>query len=63
MAKPNRKAARHGRTISELVKMALRLVRSRPTSGALPDLPSFHSGGALVDIADRDALYQAMEGR
>jgi hypothetical protein len=29
----------------------------------LPALPSFHSGGALVDIADRDALYQAMEGR
>jgi hypothetical protein len=23
----------------------------------------FHSGGAFVDIADRDALYQAMEGR
>jgi hypothetical protein len=23
----------------------------------------FRSGGALVDIADRDALYQAMEGR
>jgi hypothetical protein len=26
-------------------------------------LPTLHSGGTLVDIADRDALYQAMEGR
>jgi hypothetical protein len=26
-------------------------------------LPTFHSGGTLVDIADRNALYQATEGR
>jgi len=26
-------------------------------------LPTFNSGGELVDIADRDALYDAMEGR
>ena len=29
----------------------------------LPALPSFKSGGALVDVADRDALYRAMEER
>jgi len=29
----------------------------------LQPLPSFKSGGALVDIADREALYRAMEGR
>jgi hypothetical protein len=29
----------------------------------VPELPTFRSGGALVDVADRDALYQAMEGR
>ena len=29
----------------------------------LPSLPSFKSGGALVDLADREALYRAMEGR
>jgi hypothetical protein len=29
----------------------------------LPPLPSFDGGGALVDIADREALYRAMEGR
>jgi hypothetical protein len=26
-------------------------------------LPTFESGGVLVDISDRDALYQAMERR
>ncbi len=29
----------------------------------LAALPKFRSGGALVDVADRDALYHAMEGR
>jgi hypothetical protein len=28
----------------------------------IPPLPTFRSGGTLVDIADRHALYQAMEG-
>jgi hypothetical protein len=34
--------------------------RKRPD---LPPLPSFQSGGALVEVADRQALYEAMEGR
>jgi hypothetical protein len=34
--------------------------RKRPD---LPPLPSFKSGGALVEIADREKLYEAMEGR
>ncbi len=64
MAELKREAARQGRTMSEMVETALRLLlRSRRKPGAPPTLPSFHSGGALVDIADRDALYQAMEGR
>jgi hypothetical protein len=57
-------AARRGCTMSELVETALRLLlASRPRPSKLPALPSFRSGGALVDIADRDALYAAMEGR
>ncbi|MBH0198198.1 MAG: ribbon-helix-helix protein, CopG family [Nitrospira sp.] len=59
-------AARQGRTISELVEAALRrlLESARETHPAkLPPLPSCKLGGALVDIADREALYQAMEGR
>ena len=64
MAELKREAARQGRTMSDLVETALRLLlRSRPKRGALPELPTFRSGGALVDISDREALYSAMEGR
>jgi hypothetical protein len=64
MAQLRREAARQGRTMSELVETALRnLFRAGKETAELPPLPSFHGGGAVVDIADRDALYQAMEGR
>jgi Arc/MetJ family transcription regulator len=64
MARLKRESARSGRTMSELVETALRnLLRTRPTRDELPPLPSFDSGGAMVDLADRDALYRAMEGR
>ena len=57
-------AARQGKTISELVEAALRSFLERSSRrGPLPPLPAFNSGGAYVDIADREALYQAMEGR
>jgi Arc/MetJ family transcription regulator len=64
MAELKREAARQGVTMSEMVESALRLLlRSRGKRQKMTALPTFHSGGALVDIADRDALYQAMEGR
>ena len=64
MAELKREAVRQGRTMSELVETALRLLlRSQRKREKIVALPSFRSGGALVDIADRDALYQAMEGR
>jgi hypothetical protein len=64
MAELKREAARQGRTMSELVETALRLLlRSQRKHQPTPALPKFHSGGARVDIADRDALYQPMEGR
>lgn len=64
MARLRQEAARSGRTMSELVETALRnLLHSRRDRAPLPPLPAFDSGGALVDIADRDALYRAMEGR
>ena len=64
MDRLRREAARTGRTMSELVEMALRrLLETRPTSSELTDLPSFDSGGARVDVNDREALYRAMEGR
>lgn len=52
--------------MSELVEAGLRLVlepQRRDASPPLPPLPTFKSGGQLVGVADRDALYQAMEGR
>jgi len=64
MVELKREAARQGRTMSEMVESALRLLlRSQRKREKIEALPTFHSGGALVDIADRDALYQAMEGR
>ena len=64
MAELKREAARQGRTMSELVETALRLLlRRQRKRGIIPTLPKFHSGGAFVDVADRNALYQAMEGR
>jgi len=64
MARLREESARSGRTMSELVEMALRrLLEPESPEPVLPELPSFDSGGALVDLADREALYQAMEGR
>ena len=64
MVRLKREAARTGRTMSDLVETALRqLLRTRRDREPLPPLPTFNSGGALVDIADREALYRAMEGR
>jgi plasmid stability protein len=64
MARLRQEAARTGRTMSELVEAALRaLLEARPVPVELSPLPSFRSDGALVDLADREALYRAMEGR
>jgi len=64
MARLKREAAQRRCTMSELVESALRLLlRSQKKSAELPPLPTFKSGGSLIDIADRDAIYQAMEGR
>lgn len=55
-------AARQGKTMSELVETALRgLLQQHKRSSELPPLPSFDSGGALVDVANRESLYEAME--
>ncbi|MEO6872188.1 MAG: hypothetical protein ABI233_08220 [Chthoniobacterales bacterium] len=66
MARLRRESARQNRTMSELVESALRLLfqsAKQQRKKKLPPLPTFRSGGHLVDIADRDALYDVMEGR
>jgi hypothetical protein len=61
MAQLKREAARQGRTMSQLVETALRnLLGAQSDSAALPPLPLFRSGGALVDVADRDALRRVL---
>ncbi|HEX3666615.1 MAG TPA: ribbon-helix-helix protein, CopG family [Rhizomicrobium sp.] len=64
MRRLRHEAARQGRTMSEMVETALRLhFRAQGRQENQAALPSFRSGGFLVDIADRDALYEAMERR
>ena len=65
MRRLKQEAARQGRTVSEMVEAALRLMleRSKAESPKLPPLPLHDLGKMFVDIADREALYRAMEGR
>jgi hypothetical protein len=64
MARLRREAASSGRTMSELVDMALRqLLQKKQPAAELEPLPSFRGGRPLVDVADRDALQRAMGGR
>jgi hypothetical protein len=61
MAELKREAVRQGRTVSELVESALRLLPfSHGKKGKLVPLPTFHGGGTMVDIADRNALQYKM---
>jgi hypothetical protein len=66
MARLRRESIRQGRTMSQLVEAALRLlfrsVRQSKRKKLRP-LPTFDGGKPRVDIADRNALYDAMEGR
>lgn len=62
MKQLKREAVRRGCTMSELVESALRLLlQAKQGPKDLPPLPGFHGGAELVDIANRDALYDAME--
>ena len=64
MQRLREEAARQGRTLSELVEAGLRHVlaaRAPRAKASLPPLPRWNSGGARVDIADRNALADLME--
>ena len=63
MRQAKSEAGRRGTTLSALVEAALRAylapVAQKPAT--LPPLPVWDSGGLLVDIADREALYQVLD--
>lgn len=63
MKRLREEAARQGRTMSELVEIALRRLLDSTSAARrpLPPLPSFKGGRLLVDVANREALYTAME--
>ncbi len=62
MRELKREAAKRGCTMSALVEAGIRLVlKKEPSAKEIPPLPKFSMGEALVDYADREALYRAME--
>ncbi len=66
MRRLRREAARRDTTMSALVEAGLRMVladhgAAEDEAGDLPPLPSWNSGGQLVDISNREELYRAME--
>jgi hypothetical protein len=67
MQRLREEAARRGTTMSELVEAGLRRVLDENRAAgsprrALTPLPRWRSGGARLDLADRDALYALMDG-
>ena len=66
MQRLREEAARRGTTMSVLVEAGLRQVLSASSSsggppGTLPPLPIWRSGGARVDIANREELYRILD--
>ena len=58
-----REAARRQQTMSAWVEAALRaMVEAKPPAADLPPLPEFNSGGLRVNVANREILYNVMEG-
>ncbi len=63
MVEVKREAARRRQTMSQLVEAALRaIVKPQKREVDLPPLPEFSGGGLRVNVANRDALYNVMEG-
>ena len=68
MRRLREEAARRGTTTSALVEARLRRVLAEPEESqgggqdTLPPLPTWKSGGLLVDISNRDELYRVLDG-
>lgn len=64
MQRLREEAARQGKTMSELVEAGLRRLLDEPeqeVNYVCEPLPQWRSGGAYVDVADRDALNERMD--
>ncbi len=66
MERLREEAPRRDTTISALVEAGIRYVLAKHVSandpaGNLPPLPSWDSGGHLVDIDNREDLYRVMD--
>ena len=57
------RARERGVSMSSIVEEAIvRMLTEKATSDQPPlELPSFNSGGYLVDITDRNAMYDALD--
>jgi hypothetical protein len=59
-----KRAAEQGQTLSDVVANALqRGLSDRRPGKKLKKLPTYKLGRAKVNVADRDQLYRAMEGK
>jgi hypothetical protein len=62
MVRLREESVRQGKTITELVESALRLLlRQQKSKKTLQELPSFKGGTPNVNIDNREALYDLME--
>ena len=66
MRRLREEAVRRGTTMSALVEAALRRILDEPSPShgrrdELPPLPTWNSGGLLVDVSNREELYRVMD--
>ena len=66
MERLKEEAARRNTTMGALVEAGIRRILAEgeapaPVAGELPPLPLHNMGKPLVDLADRGALYEAMD--
>ena len=67
MQRLRQEAVRRGTTMSMLVESGIRRILDEPghdeNASSELKLPSWRSGGAVVDISNRSAVYELMEER
>ncbi len=66
MERLKEEAARRKTTMGALVEAGIRRILGEeqtptPMAGELPPLPAYDMGEPLVDVADRDALYEVLD--